>query len=399
MRTVLGRAMRPMAGILLGCSACFVLPGAAGGQEADSASTASLETVAEFDGPMPTGVTVSRQGRVFVNFPRWGDDVQFTVAELKNGKAVAYPSQEMNTTPTAERQAEGFVSVQSVVVDPADRLWALDTGSIDFGPTSPGGPKLVAFDLSRDEITTKILIPPDVALEKTYLNDIRFDLRKGKEGMAFITDSGTGALIVVDLATGRSWRRLADHPSTQADKDFVAVVEGEKLLVKPSPEAQPKPLQIHADGIAITPDRLHYTPLSSRKQYSVPLDQLAGPAATDEQLAKAVREEPVKPGASDGLESDAAGNLYLTDYEHHQVLRRDENGKDVPVAVLPEIAWPDTLSLTDDGWLYIMTNQLHRMARFNKGKDQRRLPYVLYRVRVGAGPVQLGKGETAQLRR
>ena len=32
-----------------------------------------LETVALFHGPMPTGVTVSHQGRIFVNFPRWGD--------------------------------------------------------------------------------------------------------------------------------------------------------------------------------------------------------------------------------------------------------------------------------------------------------------------------------------
>jgi len=41
-----------------------------------------IETVAEFHGPMPTGVTVSRGGRVFVNFPRWGDDVPATVVEI-----------------------------------------------------------------------------------------------------------------------------------------------------------------------------------------------------------------------------------------------------------------------------------------------------------------------------
>jgi hypothetical protein len=30
-----------------------------------------IETLATFDGPMPTSVTVSREGRIFVNFPRW----------------------------------------------------------------------------------------------------------------------------------------------------------------------------------------------------------------------------------------------------------------------------------------------------------------------------------------
>ena len=36
-----------------------------------------LEAVAYFNGPMPTGVTVSHRGRIFVNFPKWGDDVQY----------------------------------------------------------------------------------------------------------------------------------------------------------------------------------------------------------------------------------------------------------------------------------------------------------------------------------
>ena len=31
-----------------------------------------LEPVAYFHGAMPTGVTVSQHGRIFVNFPKWG---------------------------------------------------------------------------------------------------------------------------------------------------------------------------------------------------------------------------------------------------------------------------------------------------------------------------------------
>ena len=55
-----------------------------------------LETVAYFNGPMPTGVTVSHQGRIFINFPKWGDDVPFTVAEIVDGRAVAYPDKSIN---------------------------------------------------------------------------------------------------------------------------------------------------------------------------------------------------------------------------------------------------------------------------------------------------------------
>jgi hypothetical protein len=90
--------------------------------------TGTLEPVAYFNGAMPTGVTVSQRGRIFVNFPKWGDEVWFTVAEIRDGNPVAYPDEGMNQT-NPQNRAAAFMSVQSVVVDPADRLWILDTGS------------------------------------------------------------------------------------------------------------------------------------------------------------------------------------------------------------------------------------------------------------------------------
>jgi hypothetical protein len=83
-------------------------------------SVGDLELVATFDGPMLTGVTVSHTGRIFVNFPKWGDEVAYTVAEVRDGQTVAYPNQEINQT-NMQDQASTLVSVQSVVVDPADR--------------------------------------------------------------------------------------------------------------------------------------------------------------------------------------------------------------------------------------------------------------------------------------
>ena len=173
---------------------------------ASTASTNNLEPVAAFYGPMPTGVTVSRQGRIFVNYPKWGDDVDFTVAEITSGREVAFPSAAINRYEPS-RAADTLVSVQSVVVDPADRLWILDTGSIRFGPPVENGPKLVCVDLATNRVVKKILFPPDVALETSYLNDIRFDLRRRTAGVAYITDSsdkGPNGIIVVDLDTGRS---------------------------------------------------------------------------------------------------------------------------------------------------------------------------------------------------
>src|SRR6202012_1607085 len=84
-------------------------------------SLGELEIVHLFHGAMPTGVSVSHTGRIFINFPRWGDDVEFTVAEIRGGKLIAYPSQAFNNCRGAS-DPEALVSVQSIVVDPADRL-------------------------------------------------------------------------------------------------------------------------------------------------------------------------------------------------------------------------------------------------------------------------------------
>src|SRR5690349_10722327 len=116
-------------------------------------TTGNLEVVATFDEPMPTGVTVSKDGRIFVNFPKWGDPVQFTVTEVKNGKVSPYPDLDWNRYAPGDKQEEKLVSVQSVVVDPSgSKLWILDTGSINFGPVEPGGPKLIGVDLATNKV-------------------------------------------------------------------------------------------------------------------------------------------------------------------------------------------------------------------------------------------------------
>lgn len=357
-----------------------------------AAPGAKLEPVATFDGPMPTGVTVSHKGRIFANFPRWGDPVTATVVEVKNGRPVPYPPGMPQAVDPRKAPKSGLVAVQSVVVDPKDRLWILDTGSVKFGPTAPGGPKLVGVDLTTDKVFKTITFPPSVVLKSTYLNDVRFDLRRGKGGFAFITDSspkGENGIIVVDLATGESWRRLNKHPSTLPEPNFKPIVEG-KPLMQDKPKEPPKPLTIGSDGIAISADgeRLYYCALAGRKLYSVSVDALVDRKVSDADVAATVKDHGVK-GASDGMESDSQNRVYVTDYERAAVHRRTPDGKQVTLVQLPKIVWPDTLSLANDGFLYVMTNQLQRQPDYHDGKDLRQKPYTLYRFRTDGKPVNL----------
>ncbi|WP_251275826.1 SMP-30/gluconolactonase/LRE family protein, partial [Enterobacter hormaechei] len=83
-----------------------------------------------------------------------------------------------------------------------------------------------------------------------------------------------------------------------------------------------------ADGIALSPDggTLFYTPLSSRHLYSVPTALLRDPKLSEAELAAAVVDLGDK-GASDGMEMDANGRLYASDYEHNAIHARDAQGR------------------------------------------------------------------------
>jgi sugar lactone lactonase YvrE len=374
--------------ILLACLTAVSV----GQQLATDHMIGKLEIVATFDGPMPTGVTVADNGRIFVNFPRWGDRVEYTVAEVKAGKTLPYPDADINHYLATDDQSDKLVSVQSVVVDPTGTcLWILDTGSIQFGPVKPGGPKLVGVDLKTNQIVKKIYFPADVALPTSYVNDVRFDLRRGAEGTAFITDSasnGPNGIIVVDLASGKSWRRLNDHPSTKPDPAFVPVVEGEILQMR-LPGQPPAKFAVGSDGIAISQDgkTLYYRPLTSRHLYSVSVDALADQKQPDAAVAATLKDLGEKGGAGDGLESDGQGRVYLSDYEHNAIRRWGSSHEIETLVHDPRVLWPDTLSLASDGYLYFTANQIERQGSFHNGRDLRQKPYVLFRVKVDGSKI------------
>jgi sugar lactone lactonase YvrE len=355
----------------------------------------NLEVVALFKaGPMPTGVAVADSGRKFVCFPRWGDPVEFTVGEIVDGQIKPYPNLAYNKRQT-QYPGTTLVSVQSVVVDSSGkRLWLLDTGSINFQPREPLGAKLIGIDLDTNEVVKVIIFNESVALRTSYLNDVRIDLSRGQQGTAYITDcsgAGNNAILVVDLATGKTMRRLERHPSVVASEQFVPRVEGKPLRVRQpgQPEAY---MTIGADGIAISPDgeTLYYCPLASRSWYAVKTDVLADPKATPAQISAAVREMPARDFASDGLETDSWGRVYLTDYENNAIRRYTPDSPVFEVvASSPRLIWPDTLSVGGDGYVYVIANQLNRQPNYHNGTDQRKHPYVLFRQPINAGPIRM----------
>ncbi|APR38297.1 L-dopachrome tautomerase-related protein [Paraburkholderia sp. SOS3] len=354
-------------------------------------SIGHIEPVHEFYGAMPSGVAKAPNGRLFVNYPRWGDDVPFTVGEIVDGHVVPYPNARINR-PDPMHPGTTLLSVQNIVADYRNRLWILDTAAPKFAPPVQGGAKLVAVDLATDKVVKTIVFEPNVLLPMSYIDDVRFDFRYGKEGVAYLSDSspaGPGGIIVVDLASGDAWRTLEAHPATQGDPAFIPVVEGIEMT-EDGPGGKPAPAHFAADGLALSADGniLYFSPLSSRHLYSVATQFLRDRHADDGEVEASVRDLGEK-GASDGLASDADGAVYAGDYERNSIRKMLPDGTWVTIAHDPRILWPDALSIGTDGYLYFTANQLNRQAQFNHGRDLRKKPYTLFRIRINAQPLEL----------
>ena len=354
-------------------------------------SVGKPEVVARFYGPSAVGCAVSHTGRIFLTFPHTLTNSTYCLAELRGGRPVPYPSARLTVLGQLPK-AEALVSAQGITVDAQDRLWALDTGKIKDFPVSYGGPKLVCIDLKTNKVVKKILFPTSIAGPNAYLNDVRVDLAWGKAGTAFITDSseqGPNGIVVVDLASGQSRRRLGDHPSAKAEPGFVATVEGQPLVKRP-PTGGTKRDKTGSDGIALGGDgqRLFYCPNQGRHLYSVSITALVDPRATDDDVAATVKDYGAKPGASDGIEGDAEGGVYVSDYEHDAV-ERFSGGKYKIALRSPFLLWPDSIAIGPGGYVYVTSDQLGRQAKYHRGKNIQQRPFSLWRVKTGDRPVFL----------
>lgn len=348
-----------------------------------------LEVAALFPGPeQPVGIAISRTGRIFLSFPRWADPVKNTVVELREGRLAAFPDVQTNTFDGTDLKrydpSQRLISVQAIVFDTQDRLWLLDPGSFNFAPNILSGPKLWAYDINTGKRVKAISFPTDVAMKLTYLNDVRFDLNRGSQGTAYITDSGVGGIIVVDLASGESWRHLDQHPSVLPTPGLIQQSEGEPLLMRKASGELMMP-DLRSDGIALSPDgkTLYYTTVASRDVYAISTDLLAErDPAREAQVMAGVKKVASKPSGNDGILCDPQGRLYTTDFEDNAIRRVDpESGGSQIILQDERLIWPDTLALHEDQ-LYITSNQLARQPNFHNGKDQRQPPYALFRFRL-----------------
>ncbi len=336
---------------------------------------AGLTKVASFEHQV-TGVTVSKDGRIFVNFPRWSEDAPVSVAELKDGKPVAYPDEAWNSWRNARKDEvspnDHFVCVQSVVADDHDRLWVVDAAAPAMAHVVKDGPKLVGIDLKTNTVIKTIPFDDTIALQASYINDVRVS-PDGKT--AYLTDSGAeGALIVVDIDSGKAKRVLAGDPSTMPDKSVTVTYDG-----KPLRQPDGRGVEFASDGIALSGDgkTLYWQAIKGKTLYALPTDALTGWATssvvpetlTDKSLSGKITTIGEN-GVADGLLIGRRdGRMYVTSVQDDSVKVRDLSGKTGSLTTLiqdKQLRWPDTFSEGPDGTIYVTTSHIQDSAMYRK---------------------------------
>jgi len=345
----------------------------------------NLEAIGTFDA-WPSGIAVSRSGRIFVSLPRVGQPAAApTLVELRDGKPVAYPDELVND-PTAADATHRFTSIHGIRMTPGNRLFVLDTGAESFEGCEPAAAALYCIDLDSDAIVRRYTFAEGVVLATSYLNDLVVEYNRGSAGTAYISDSGShgpNAIVVIDLETGRSLRRLSGHPSVRGksgESGFAISVHGQTLAM---------PGAVGVDGIALSPDgkTLWWTPLSSYDFHSMATDVLADVTKSDVECARAVQTMPEREFASDGLDCDREGRVYFTDLTNDAIQRYIPAERRYETIVHDErLVWPDAVSLGPDRILYVTASQLNRAPAFNGGTDLRENPFALYRMASDADP-------------
>lgn len=346
----------------------FALPA----MHAQTPKTPVLE-VAEFGRHQPIGVAVSKQGRIFVTFPKKKKDYDFGLAEIVNGQRVPYPNAEWNRWDSLQAPSR-FVNVQAAVIDATDALWVLDPSNPDDEAPLIAGIKLLKIDLKTNKVE-RIYRFEDLPRERTGLNDVRVD--PGRQ-VAYLSDPKLAGIVVLDLKTGKTRLVLQGDKSTAAAPGFVLRIDGKEVKDKNG-----KPFSSNVNGIAISPDfnYFYYRAINQTKLYRIATEALRNPTLTAAEV-KARVEEVGETGVSHGMIADPKGNVYLTDSPNQAVRYVTPTGRLETLAQDGRFSWPDTFAVGPDGYLYLTCAQINRTPKWNNGQDLVQYPFRLYKMKL-----------------
>jgi sugar lactone lactonase YvrE len=344
-----------------------------------SSMAQQLIEVASFGKNQPIGVAVSpKSNRLFVSFPRT-DPYLYGLTEIVNGQRVPFPDADWNKVDTAQAETH-FMSVQDLYADYQNNLWVLDSypagwaAVIGDGKKKEGKFKLLKVSLDDNKVQ-RIYTFDDLPKDKIALNDMCID---NSRQLAYMSDPGQHAIVVLDLQSGKSRVVLKDDKSTVVEPGLKLHLDDKDVVNNDG-----TPFTSNVNGIALTSDNrwFYFRAINQTKLYRIATEHLANLTLTDADLSTKVQMV-AETGICHGMIADTKGNIYLSDSPDHAIQYVTTNGKVHFLVKDARLAWPDSFGIGNDGYLYVSASQMNRLPRYNSGKSKVEYPYRVYKVKL-----------------
>ncbi len=326
---------------------------------------------------MANQVALTRDNLLFLGLPRYAKDKPTPSLARRDtdGTLKPFPGNTWNEWLPGKDASEAFVYLNSVHIFADDTVWCVDQGSLSpgiFGPDyatpAPGAQKIVELDPHSGSILKILRFDEDILPPGSQMNDLRFH-----GNFMYVTDSGLGGLIVHDMATGKTIRRLSGQSVVKASKtnipNILANIKGSQRFVPPNSDM----VEVTADGKWI------YWASPTGPLYRVQTEKLRDSSIPDTELASMV-ERASDIAFSGGCSMDSLGNIYFSETISHQITVLSPSGKKAVLLSDPTIVRPDGSFISADRYLYIPIKQ--PIKKQNLADQARPELFVTYSVRL-----------------
>lgn len=338
-----------------------------------------LEIVAELN-VRPGNIAISQDRRILITVHPF-ENYEYAIVEvMKDGSLVPYPNKEWSSKP--DKQGKGMSAAIGISITFEDELYALDIG----GPGHQA--KILSWDMENEVLADTYYIPNHVTTDQSFFQDFSVDWTKraffiSDMGQADLSKPAKPALLTMGQLTGYTRRLFDSHPALMPPEEPVKV-DGEILKLEDG-----TPIRAAFNPITILPMRswLYVAPMGPGMVHKIRTFDLLDEELSEEELEAKLKPVGMKP-SSDGMTTDGAGNIYITDLENNAIGVLDKKGQYRIYLQDDRIKWADGFSFGGDGYVYVTINQLHKSKPLNQGKEEGEAPYLIARFKpLAAGAV------------